>query len=135
MGFIFSRILLRQGEKDVRLAVVGSVKINDEQLRFAKSVIQGVLFFYLPELVISGGANGIDSLAINEAFLLNLQTKVHLPKNNRWEPEGYKERNTRIAEECTHLLCIRTQQSTTYGSGWAADLAERLGKTVWRVTI
>lgn len=117
------------------LAVVGSTKVNELQLHFAKAVIQGVLIFYMPQLVISGGAIGIDSLAENEAVLLNMQTRIHLPENNRWEPNGFKERNTKIAEECTHLLCIRTQQSTTYGSGWTADLAERLGRTVWRIVI
>lgn len=88
-----------------------------------------------PRGIISGGALGIDSLAAEMAKEYDIPFSVHLPKNNRWEPEGYKERNTSIAEDCTHLLCIRTQQSTTYGSGWTADLAERLGKTVWRVKI
>lgn len=119
----------------MRLAVVGSVNINQEQLSFAKAVIQGVLFYYLPQLVISGGAEGIDSLAESEAILLNLETRIHLPKNKRWMPDGYKDRNELIAEDCTHLLCIRTAQSTTYGSGWTADRAEKMGRTVWRVNI
>lgn len=119
----------------MRLAVVGSVNINEDQLKFAKAVIQGVLIFYMPELVISGGAVGIDSLAENEAVLLNLKTEIHYPEFPRWEPNGYKARNIKIAEDCTHLLCIRTQQSTTYGSGWTADHAEGLGKTVWRILI
>lgn len=118
----------------MRLAVVGSTKINEEQEQFAKAVIQGVFMFYTPRLVISGGANGVDTLAANEAFLFNLDFKVHLPKVNSWE-QGYKPRNLLIAEDCTHLLCIRTKQSTTYGSGWTADRAEEMGKTVWRVTI
>lgn len=118
----------------MRLAIVGSVNVNEQQLRFAKAVIQGVLIFYMPDVIISGGAKGIDSLAEEEAELLYLHREIFLPKNARWEPEGYKERNLQIAEDCTHLLCIRTKQSTTYGSGWTADQAERLGKTVWRVT-
>lgn len=116
------------------LAVVGSTNVTEKQLELASKIIRG---FYLevPRLVISGGAFGIDSLAIDMAYEYNLPMSVCLPMNNRWEPHGYKERNIKIAEECTDLLCIRTQQSTTYGSGWTADLAERLGKTVWRLTI
>lgn len=119
----------------MRLAVIGSVNINREQYLFAKAVIQAVLMFYSVQLVISGGAKGIDSLAEEEADLFSLPKKIHLPKNNRWEPEGYKERNLLIAGDCTHLLRIRSYQSMTYGSGWTADRAEEMGKTVWRVTV
>lgn len=118
----------------MRLAIVGSVKVDEPQEGIAHAIIQGVLLYYVPSLVISGGANGIDSIAIEEAFLMNLDTRVHLPKENNWH-KGYKPRNLLIVQDCTHLLCIRTEQSTTYGSGWTADRAEELGKTVWRVTI
>lgn len=118
----------------MRLAVVGSVKVNEEQEKLAHAVIQGVFLYYVPSLVISGGAEGIDTIAEEEAMLMNLQTRIHLPKEDNWH-KGYKPRNLEIAGDCTHLLCIRTQQSTTYGSGWTADRAEELGKTVWRLTI
>jgi hypothetical protein len=121
----------------VLLAVVGSTKVNQSQWSIADTIIKGFFLEYNPDLVISGGAVGIDSIAEGVAMTMDVEipTRIHLPKHNRWKPEGYEERNTKIAEECTHLLCIRTQQSTTYGSGWTADLAERLGKTVWRVII
>lgn len=118
----------------MRLAVVGSVKIDEEQEKFAHALIQGIFLYYVPVLVISGGAKGVDTIAEEEAMLMNLDTKICLPKFPNWET-GYKPRNLEIAEACTHLLCIRTAQSTTYGSGWTADRAEEMGKTVWRVTI
>lgn len=118
----------------MQLAVVGSVNVTYEQLELASRIIRGFLL-EVPKKIITGGAIGIDSLAENMANEYYIPVLVHLPKHKRWEPEGYKERNTKIAEDCTHLLCIRTQQSTTYGSGWTADLAERLGKTVWRILI
>jgi predicted Rossmann fold nucleotide-binding protein DprA/Smf involved in DNA uptake len=118
----------------VLLAVVGSVKVTQEQMMTAKAFVQGILLFYMPNRVISGGASGIDTLAENEALLLNLDFKKYLPEFPSWE-NGYKPRNLLIAQECTHLLCIRTTQSTTYGSGWTADRAEEMGKTVWRVKI
>lgn len=123
------------------LAVVGSTNITDKQRGIASVIIDGFFFAYLPELVISGGALGIDSLARgrvtawNRAQEWNINFMEFLPRNQRWEPEGFKERNIKIVEECTDLLCIRTRQSTTYGSGWTADQAERLGKTVWRIII
>jgi predicted Rossmann fold nucleotide-binding protein DprA/Smf involved in DNA uptake len=119
----------------VRLAVVGSTNVNQQQELIAKVTISGFVLCYAPEQIISGGAVGIDSLAAEAASRYRIDPLIHLPKNNRWKPEGYEERNTKIAQDCTHLLCIRTQQSTTYGSGWTADLAERLGKTVWRVIL
>jgi hypothetical protein len=33
-----------------------------------------------------------------------------------------------MAEACTHLLAIRSMWSSTYGSGWTADQARRLGR-------
>lgn len=125
----------------MRLAVVGSTNITPKQRGIASVIIDGFYYSYRPELVISGGAVGIDSLAKgrvtawNRDQIWNINFLEFLPENNRWEPNGYKERNIKIAEECTDLLCIRSQQSTTYGSGWTADQAERLGKTVWRITI
>lgn len=119
------------------LAVVGSTNINQKQWQIAEVIIKGFYKEFDPDLVISGGAVGIDSIAqgIAEGQFFPIKTRIHLPKNKRWEPFGYKERNLLIAGDCTHLLCIRTNQSTTYGSGWTADRAEEMGKTVWRVTI
>lgn len=117
------------------LAVVGSTNIRPDQAETARAMIHGVLTYYCPQLVISGGAAGVDTIAEREAFILNIPEQIYRPENNRWEPHGFKERNLKIAMDCTHLLCIRTSQSTTYGSGWTADRAEEMGKTVWRATI
>lgn len=123
------------------LAVVGSTNITDRQRGLASIIIDGFFYSYHPELVISGGAFGIDSLAEgrvtawNRYQIWNINFMKFLPENQRWSPHGFKDRNLKIAEECTDLLCIRTSQSTTYGSGWTADRAEEMGKTVWRVKI
>lgn len=119
----------------MRLAIVGSVKVNEAQELIAHCIIRGFLHRFETELVISGGAIGIDTIAEGLADQFYIPKQIYLPEFPRWKPNGYEDRNLKIAEECTHLLCIRTQQSTTYGSGWTADRAEGLGKTVWRVTI
>ncbi len=125
----------------MRLAVVGSTNITNHQRGLASIIIDGFFQAWQPETVISGGAKGIDSLAEgrvianNRDHFWNIDFVKHLPKNNRWQPEGFKERNLIIAGDCDALLCIRSEQSTTYGSGWTADRAEEMGKTVWRVKI
>lgn len=119
----------------MKLAIVGSRLITEEQEGFSKAIIQGILMYYLPIAVFSGGAEGIDTIAETESIVLNIHFKLFKPVKPQWEPDGYKIRNMNIAEECTDLLCIRSKQSTTYGSGWTADYAEKLGKNVIRITV
>lgn len=119
------------------LAVVGSTNITERQEELARMLIKCLYRELDPTLVISGGANGIDSIAedIAKNLFFPIPVRVHLPTIRQWKPNGFMERNLKIAKDCTHLLCIRTSQSTTYGSGWTADRAEEMGKTVWRITI
>ncbi len=119
----------------MRLAVVGSTNVTLSQKSVAATIIKGFLWEHVPDEFISGGATGIDALAEACADLIGVPKKIYLPENNRWEPDGFKKRNIIIAKECDALLCIRSEQSTTYGSGWTADRAEEMGKTVWRVKI
>lgn len=57
------------------------------------------------------------------------------PESRRWEPEGFKARNIKIANIADEMLCIRNPGASTYGSGWTADYMESLGKPVTRVLI
>lgn len=122
---------------DVRLAIVGSTKyVNDPMATaLAREVIEAAITFYDPVVVISGGAVGIDTIAAEVARRDGVEVIEHLPRNPRWKPDGYEERNLLIARDCTHLLCIRHPASTTYGSGWTADQAEAMGKVVHRRSI
>lgn len=117
------------------LAIVGSVKIDEEQTEVAKHIIKNSIHSLGPDSIVSGGALGVDTIAECVANVLKIEFKKFLPRHRRWEPEGYKERNLLIAQHCDALLCIRTKQSTTYGSGWTADAAEKLGKNVFRYLI
>jgi predicted Rossmann fold nucleotide-binding protein DprA/Smf involved in DNA uptake len=124
----------------VRLAIVGSTKFADPgAYGKARQLINVWIAELRPVAVISGGAEGIDTMAEEVArqwgyheHHVEKRLIIHRPKNHRWQPEGFKDRNLLIAHDCTHLLAIRCKQSTTYGSGWTADRAEELGKTVWR---
>ncbi len=60
---------------------------------------------------------------------LRWKTEIYPPKNNRWEPEGYKERNLQIAEACDILYCI-SRKGVWDGGRWTADRAREMGKKV-----
>lgn len=125
----------------MRLAIVGSTKFTDRDA-YAKAwdLIGAKLTELQPDAVISGGAEGVDWLASVYAQTMGYSLEagaakrliIHRPNNPRWAPDGYMVRNLLIAEDCTHLLAIRCKQATTYGSGWTADRAAQMGKTVWR---
>jgi hypothetical protein len=116
------------------LAVVGSTKFDGDM--HGSYVAFNFLMSYMntnrPDQVISGGAIGLDSIGIQVANLLDISYRNFLPNNNRWEPDGYKARNIEIITNCTRLVCIRHFDAQTYGSGWTADQAEKVGKYVER---
>lgn len=118
----------------MRLAIVGSTQFDQDMpaTEWATMLIEKVLAQYKPEAVVSGGAIGIDSLGVKLAEVVGIEVVEFLPATKNWA--GYKARNLLIAEECTHLLCLRHRDSQTYGSGWTADQAEKLGKPVRRYT-
>jgi predicted Rossmann fold nucleotide-binding protein DprA/Smf involved in DNA uptake len=122
----------------VRLAVVGSTRFaNPHAETWARDLIRKTIVKHQPDVVISGGADGVDTWAEQEAEALgytrdNGLMVVHLPANRRWAPDGFQARNQQIAEDCTHLLAIRCERSRTYGSGWTADHAEKAGRQVHR---
>lgn len=128
-----------RGEK-MRLAIVGSRKLTTDQHATAGFVVSCVVEAYRchygEELVIcSGGAKGIDSLAELEASIGGVDFIPFLPDKEQWEPDGYKDRNIRLAFACHELISIRARDSKSYGSGWTADYAESIGKMVRRIYV
>jgi hypothetical protein len=122
----------------VRLAVVGSVSFrNPDITTMADTLVIGTMtrYRYEIELVVSGGAVGIDTVGETWADVLGLPKRIHLPENRRWKPDGFEKRNLKIVDDCTHLLCVRDKYSKTYRSGWTADRAQEKGKVVWRYDI
>lgn len=130
----------------MKIAVVGNAHLSENQRAHARLLIHMIVLWYEPLLtgdlangrlgdpvtLISGGAKGVDSLAEEEWTNKGWPKEIFYPKSARWEPEGYKERNLKIAEACDILYCIRAKDSKTYGSGWTADRAEEMGKQTWR---
>lgn len=124
----------------IKLAIVGSVRFTHPgDWERSQQVIRRSIHRLRPKQVISGGAEGIDTIAAAIAagefgYSEDDGTlRVFRPKVQRWDGEGgFKERNLWIAVACTHLLRVYCSSSRTYGSGWTADQAEHLGKSVRR---
>lgn len=130
------------------VAIVGSAELTPEQHTQAGRLVRLIVTSYrwqvdaqiVPEdyIVIVSGASpkgGVDLLAAECAYELRLPLLEFKPKNNRWEPDGYKARNLEIAFRADILYRVATQESSTYGSGWTADRAQELGKPVFRFYI
>lgn len=116
----------------MRLAIVGSRLFDkdDKAKDWAARYIQWVLTKYEPEVVISGGAIGIDQLAATLAAFEDIHVIEYLPAAKNWTE--YKKRDKLIAEDSTHLLAIIHRQSHSHGAGWTADYAEKIGRKVAR---
>ena len=116
----------------MKLAIVGStsLKDNEEAVRLIKEVFDS----FAPSLVISGGAEGIDTMAKEEAERHGIETLIFKPKHQRWR-DGFMPRNLLIAQACDVLVRIVATNSTTYGSGWTRDRAAGMGKQVFEYVV
>lgn len=113
------------------LAIVGSQRPNNE--RMARFLVRMAIHCFRPAKIVSGGAAGVDTLAEVGAGFYGIPFQAFLPKHQRWEPDGFRDRNIQIAEACTHLVRIANWNSKTYGSGWTHDYARKIGKKVYQV--
>lgn len=111
----------------MKLAIVGSRVLagNVE----AQRLIEAALDDFRPTMLISGGAEGIDSMAAAAAKARGIAVQEFLPEVPEWE-RGFKKRNEMIAHHCQTLVCIRAMSATTCGSLWTANYAKRLGREV-----
>jgi len=133
----------------MRVAIVGSSYLSEEQLREVRHLCELILFTECDEQVgdvevVSGGAPGVDTIAAEVAKDVGLDSMTFRPEVFQWEDlyeqkfgglvrrRGFRSRNLQIAEYCDTLYCVRSTESQTYGSGWTADRTEELGKRVYR---
>lgn len=117
----------------MRLAIVGSRHAPEAKSR---ELIRAALDTFKPKVLVSGGCEGVDTWAAQEARARGIEVHEHLPKRFQWAgPGGFKARNADIASECEALVRIAWAHSTTYGSGWTRDHAKRLGKPTYEYVI
>lgn len=141
------------GHENCALAIVGSRDVLGYQ---SESIIKAAILEHKPKIVISGGARGVDTQAVLTAKAMGVTILEFQPSEQTWDvpastkevvetvtdvgmrivvPGGYKQRNESIAEACDCLVRIASHTTKTYGSGWTADQAEKLGKRVYRHTV
>jgi len=128
----------------MKLAIVGSSKMKYQQ---CVGEIQKIINEEKPDMIVSGGAEGVDSHAVLVAVLNQIKTNVFKPKTKDWE--GYKDRNLEIIKECDRLynIVIRSQTDDHYcyhhntkkhersGGCWTEMKAREQGKMVKTIEV
>ncbi len=126
----------------MKIAIVGSSKIQDYE---CYGVVQEIINDKHPELIISGGAQGVDMVAYSIAHMNKIEFKLFPPKTHDWE--GYKPRNILIAKNCDELINIVIKDKNAYcyhhkrkghiksGGCWTENYAKQLGKQVMVIEI
>ena len=87
----------------MKVGIVGSSKFPNtaHSVRFIKDIIDK----YPPDTIfVSGGAKGVDSVAIDVCRLSGYNTTVFKPKGHSWT--AFKERNLIIARYCDEVISI-----------------------------
>lgn len=117
------------------LAIVGSVILEGDP--DAEEAIRRTFDEHQPSWFVSGGAIGVDKMAEDEGDRRGMGDKktVHLPEQKGWF--WYKKRDLLIAQDAAKgcLVRIYSGQARTWGSGWTAREAEKLGARVTRIQI
>lgn len=126
------------GEALVRLAIVGSRELHGR--RDAADAICQVIEHYKPAIVVSGGARGIDRMAVLIAkYVYKVAIKEHLPQVEQFDDynglRGYRTRDHMIAEDCDALVRIKWAGTKTYGSGLTRDWAAKRGVPTQEIVI
>ena len=86
---------------------------------------------------ISGGCHkgGIDIWAEIIADFIGLEKHIYYPTYEQWSPQGYKERNEKIARDCDILFCITPDDRYWSGGRWTMQRAEFHGKETHLITV
>lgn len=119
----------------MKIAIVGTSKLTQDESDKALSIINELLS--IDDILISGGAKGIDSIAEATANFIPIPKQIHYPPRNNWI--GFKERNIIIAKSCDKLYCITTNSKTEKcyhcqenhdrtGGCWTMKYTKGLGK-------
>lgn len=93
----------------MKIAIVGSSHLTKDEEKEVRKICFSILKRTSDEeiIVISGGAKGVDTIAVNVAIKLGYQTVEFLPTKQD-DKKSYFERNMKIAKACEKLYCITT---------------------------
>lgn len=96
----------------MKVAIVGTTtNLSENEERDMRQHILLILKRYSPDtIIISGGAKGVDTIALEIAKGLGFKIKAYNPEIEEWVPSngkiGYKKRNLQIANDCDELYCF-----------------------------
>jgi len=82
-----------------------TINLTENEERNMRQQIALILKRYsLDTIIISGGAKGVDTIAIEVAKEMGFQTETYKPEKEKWK--YYKKRNLQIANDCHELHCF-----------------------------
>ena len=116
----------RRGEQMTTYGVVGNQKGWDWE--WIKDALKH-LITSKEDKIISGGAEGTDTIAQDFAKELGITITIHYPDNNKPSPERYFIRNEQIAKECEVLIAF-DKKSGAAGTKNTVAHAKKLGKKI-----
>lgn len=111
----------------IKLAVVGSRSFNDWK-KFSEHLDHWIEKNGKPEIIVSGGAKGADSLAEKYASEKSIPTEIYKPDYSTYGSKAPLIRNDKIVEACTHMLAFPSNQGS--GTQYTISKAEKLKKLV-----
>lgn len=90
----------------MKVAIIGtSIDFTDNEERDVRQLIASVIkSLPIDTEIISGGAKGVDSIAIEVGNGLGYSTTVFFPTIKNWD--GFRERNIKVAKHCDELFCV-----------------------------
>jgi len=113
----------------MKLAVVGSRSLYNTQAQtLLSNTIDDIREYAKVEEIITGGASGIDVLAIRYATIHSIPYKVITPDYNKHGKYAPLIRNKQIVDECDKLVAIWDGHST--GTSHTVKLAMKQKKLI-----
>ena len=82
------------------------------------------------DVIISGGATGVDTFAQQFAKTKGCDMIIYYPKYSKPSPDRYFDRNKQIAEECDVLIAFDKGSSSGSGTLNTINHAKRNGKKI-----
>ncbi len=140
----------------MKVAIVGTTAIlsEDEQLVMKREIALVLKKYSLDTIIISGGAKGVDTFALEIAKYMGFKTQEYKPEINEWIPSngkiGHKKRNLQIANDCDELYCFSVgvsqkkyycyhhkppQKHKKTAGCWTLDKAKQMNKTCLLVVL
>ena len=125
----------------MKIAIVGTSRLDHDELIKANDEIAKIIerCKIVDDTLITGDAAGVDTLV--QCHSGEIDIEVIKTRNKHWVPQGYKERNEKIAQKAGYVYSIATkkikdkrcyhcdeQNHDRTGGCWTRRFAMKLGK-------